>query len=580
VYELAVALPECALATAMQGVHTSSGASNGWQVVPTVITTTFVDEYDNSASCDSEIRVIDTERPELTCPDDIVIDAHDGESYRTIYLNESYGMTSGLSVTDNVDGVIGTCVITPGTDDEEIAEATTCSVVQPVLAVGSGVAAAGSCSVTSGSGSCEFVLSFPETVAFPHVPNLYIPGSTSSPCAGDSTPLWHETEQADCSLAEHTGDAKIGSTVLTGNKHAALKQCRELCAAQQDCSNIHFRASDGTCDLFSTCTIEDKSDEGHTYSVYTMTCARTISMHGDLFGIGTTEVIFTAMDTFGNEATCSMTVTVLDPEDPVLVCPQTLYVDTQPGTVYGVANVDFYAADNSLQQEGLYDGEFVFTPPTWTTKVTEYGDIATHISYSHDFTDDQELTIPCSAGSTSQAACEAITGCTLIEDVEVGTALTATLVAELGDDVLTAAYDATGEDCCYSTETGLCVAGACAVADECRQMDEWDVYHMTVDIEPGESKTYTVTRKVTDPGCDGSSCDFVLPESFEDGVYRPQPFGWPELRTSQGFGYHTSTCTTLVTVTERDDCAAAPCQNGGTCIDEVADYRCECVLGY
>ena len=67
---------------------------------------------------------------------------------------------------------------------------------------------------------------------------------------------------------------------------------------------------------------------------------------------------------------------------------------------------------------------------------------------------------------------------------------------------------------------------------------------------------------------------------IQAAVRRPTPFGSELLAFSEGFGAHTSSCTTLVTVTERDDCANNPCQNGGTCVDEVADYRCECVLGF
>ena len=29
-----------------------------------------------------------------------------------------------------------------------------------------------------------------------------------------------------------------------------------------------------------------------------------------------------------------------------------------------------------------------------------------------------------------------------------------------------------------------------------------------------------------------------------------------------------------------DDCANNPCENGGTCIDEINDFTCTCVPGY
>eukprot|EP01047_Picozoa_sp_COSAG01_P085766 COSAG01_NODE_18985_length_1039_cov_1.055319_1_plen_278_part_01 len=62
----------------------------------------------------------------------------------------------------------------------------------------------------------------------------------------------------------------------------------------------------------------------------------------------------------------------------------------------------------------------------------------------------------------------------------------------------------------------------------------------------------------------------------------PDPAGYTR-GFSEGFGCHSTQCTTLVTVTEADACSAStgnPCQNNGICIDEVADYRCECVNGF
>ena len=29
-----------------------------------------------------------------------------------------------------------------------------------------------------------------------------------------------------------------------------------------------------------------------------------------------------------------------------------------------------------------------------------------------------------------------------------------------------------------------------------------------------------------------------------------------------------------------DECASTPCQNGGTCTDQINSYLCQCALGY
>ena len=38
-------------------------------------------------------------------------------------------------------------------------------------------------------------------------------------------------------------------------------------------------------------------------------------------------------------------------------------------------------------------------------------------------------------------------------------------------------------------------------------------------------------------------------------------------------------CTFFVH-SDTDNCEGVDCQNGGTCVDEVAGYHCECVEGY
>ena len=36
----------------------------------------------------------------------------------------------------------------------------------------------------------------------------------------------------------------------------------------------------------------------------------------------------------------------------------------------------------------------------------------------------------------------------------------------------------------------------------------------------------------------------------------------------------------VLTFIDIDECASSPCQNGGTCVDQVNDYLCQCAPGY
>ena len=40
------------------------------------------------------------------------------------------------------------------------------------------------------------------------------------------------------------------------------------------------------------------------------------------------------------------------------------------------------------------------------------------------------------------------------------------------------------------------------------------------------------------------------------------------------------TMRTSSLLSDIDDCAVQPCQNGGNCTDAVNDYTCNCVAGY
>ena len=39
-------------------------------------------------------------------------------------------------------------------------------------------------------------------------------------------------------------------------------------------------------------------------------------------------------------------------------------------------------------------------------------------------------------------------------------------------------------------------------------------------------------------------------------------------------------CYCVIKFTDTDECASGPCQNGGTCIDQVNGYLCQCAPGY
>ena len=53
---------------------------------------------------------------------------------------------------------------------------------------------------------------------------------------------------------------------------------------------------------------------------------------------------------------------------------------------------------------------------------------------------------------------------------------------------------------------------------------------------------------------------------------------------SNSIAYNTMLVTIMTKIqilyTDIDECAASPCQNGGTCVDGVNSYTCNCEVGY
>ena len=46
------------------------------------------------------------------------------------------------------------------------------------------------------------------------------------------------------------------------------------------------------------------------------------------------------------------------------------------------------------------------------------------------------------------------------------------------------------------------------------------------------------------------------------------------------FIWLTLTCLITFIFSDIDECVSAPCQNGGTCTDQVNSYVCQCAPGY
>ncbi len=123
---------------------------------------------------------------------------------------------------------------------------------------------------------------------------------------------------------------------------------------------------------------------------------------GSAFQIGTTTVTATATDAAGNSSQCSFTVTVLDAEAPVLVCPADIEVGTDPGVPSAVVSYSASATDNSGFAPMLsfsHDPGSTFPVGTTTVTVTatDFDGNSSQCSFDVTVLDDEAPAIVCPA---------------------------------------------------------------------------------------------------------------------------------------------------------------------------------------
>jgi hypothetical protein len=79
----------------------------------------------------------------------------------------------------------------------------------------------------------------------------------------------------------------------------------------------------------------------------------------EFFCVGTTTVTYTLVDAAGNTATCGFDVTVLDVEDPVITCPNNIFINLEPGLCRAiVCYVPAFTDDNCEVVDTIYNPPF------------------------------------------------------------------------------------------------------------------------------------------------------------------------------------------------------------------------------
>jgi gliding motility-associated-like protein len=351
----AVATWDPAVATDNCGIFTESCDFNSGDSFPlgtTTVTCTATDDSGNTANCSFTVTVLDTVPPVISCPADLTVNTDAG-------LCSAVVNNIGLTFDDN-------CSL--DTVFYQISGAT--------LASGGGDASGtnfflGTSTVSytaiDASGN-ESTCSFTVTVEDTELPEIECPSDTMI-----STQIGQITVQAilppdavgdNCGVASYgytlsgtttgsgSGDVNevfnIGVTVVTytvtdnaGNTNTCSFEVFVVYDAipKVECPNNMTVVNDeGLCStvLDSLFFEVPALDSAFLDTAYHELMGATVGTgpwdaSGTAFNVGITEIVYHVIDTFGNEGTCDFSITVLDVEDPIIECPDTLELVNDPG---------------------------------------------------------------------------------------------------------------------------------------------------------------------------------------------------------------------------------------------------------
>ncbi len=257
--------------------------------------------------------------------------------------------------------------------------------------------------------------SFSITINDVDVPSITCPPNVTvntSPgiCTASSVALGSPTASDNCGIASTTNNAlstyPIGVTNVTWtvmDVNGLVSTCIQTVSVVDNeaplfitCpDNLVVETTSGNCSApvsFTASASDNCGVLGITYAPF---------QSGEQLPVGTTIETITATDIHGNTSTCSFTITVADTEAPVITCPTSILLATNPGVCTRVVNFTISANDNcavsSILSVPPSGSAFPVGTNTVNVTVTDiHGNTAT-CAFSVIITDEEAPVINCPA---------------------------------------------------------------------------------------------------------------------------------------------------------------------------------------
>lgn len=315
-------------ATMGEGANDASGTT--FNLGETTITYTTIDNSDSTATCSFTITVTDNSALELTCPDNQIAFSP-ADTCGTIVENIAPMVTPISALYTITYELIGVTVGTGGNDASGIFYNIGTTTVNYTATDNDGNMLNCSFSIMVNDTIMPIITDCPMDISINVAPNTCSNTATwTAPTATDNCPNLNMTS------THNPGDEfMVGNTIVSylaadasGNQmtcNFTITVTDNINPTINDCPvDVEVEAMGGDCSATATWIEPTVSDNCPDV---------TISANhdsGDTFGLGENEVIYTATDANGNQATCSFTVTVTDNEAPVISdCPANITVPAE-----------------------------------------------------------------------------------------------------------------------------------------------------------------------------------------------------------------------------------------------------------
>ena len=375
----------------ISGIGYVPASGSSFNVGTTLVTATATDVNGRTSTCIFNVTITDDENPVITCPANINQNTNPGACIATV--------TFSATATDNC--AIASIVYSPASGSS--------------FPIGTTLVTATATDVNGRSSSCTFNV----TVTDNQPPQLTCPTNITANtdagiCTASSVVLGTPTATDNCGIASTTNNAlsiyPIGVTNVTWtvtDVHGLVSTCIQTVTVvdNQDpvitCpANISMNADPGTCTkvvTYSASATDNCGVSGIGYS----------PASGSTFSVGTTIVTATATDVNGRTSICTFTVTILDPEDPVITCPANINQNNSPGQCSANVTFNAVATDNCGTPTITYVPNSGSSFPVGTTMVTatatDAGGRTSSCTFTVTITDNQPPSLTCPPNLTVNA---------------------------------------------------------------------------------------------------------------------------------------------------------------------------------